>query len=89
MVIKLLGAADLLAAVAVILLHYDLLGWRIGIIFVLYLIVKGWIFRASIASIMDILCGIYMFVMLFGFTTIVSWVIAIYLFQKAVFSLAG
>jgi len=88
MVVKLLGVADLLSAIVVILLHYDILGWRVGIIFVAYLVLKGWLFRADINSIMDILCGVYMFVMLFGFTTIVTWVVAIYLFQKAVFSLA-
>ena len=88
MVVKLLGIADLLTAAAVILLHYDILGWRIGLVFVAYLMIKGWLFRQDINSIMDILCGIYMFVMLFGFTTIISWVVAIYLFQKAVFSLA-
>jgi hypothetical protein len=88
MVVKLLGVMDLLSAVAVILLHYDLLGWRIGFLFVAYLIIKGWLFREDINSIMDILCGIYIFVMLFGLTTFISWVVAIYLFQKAVFSLA-
>jgi hypothetical protein len=88
MVVKFLGVMDLLSAVTVILLHYDIIGWRIGLIFVAYLIIKGWIFREDINSIMDILCGLYMFVMLFGFTTFISWVVAIYLFQKAVFSLA-
>jgi hypothetical protein len=89
MLIKILGVADLLSAVAVILLHYHIIGWRLGFLFVAYLIIKGWLFRENIASIMDILCGIYMFVMLFGFTTIISWVVAIYLFQKSVFSIAA
>ena len=87
MIIKLLGVADLLSAVAVVLLHYHVLAWKIGIVFVFYLLIKGWLFRQDINSVMDILCGIYMFVILFGFTTVVSWVVAIYLFQKAVFSL--
>ena len=89
MVVKLLGIADLFAAVAVILLHYGIfIGWRVGLVFAAYLVIKGWLFRQDINSVMDILCGIYLFVMLFGFTTIVSWIVAIYLFQKAVFSLA-
>ncbi|MBW2972552.1 hypothetical protein KY359_05950 [Candidatus Woesearchaeota archaeon] len=88
MVVKLLGIMDLLSAGVVLLLHYNLLiGWRVGIIFVAYLILKGWLFRQDINSVMDILCGIYMFIMLFGLTTVISWVVAIYLFQKAVFSL--
>jgi hypothetical protein len=89
MVVKLLGIGDLLCAIVVVLLHYDLIGWRIGFLFVAYLLIKGWLFREDLNSILDILCGIYMFVMLFGLTTIVTWVVAIYLFQKAVFSLAG
>lgn len=88
MVVKLLGVADLLSALVVVLLHYHIIGWRIGIIFVAYLILKGWLFRVDINSIMDILCGLYIFVMLFGFTTRITWVVVIYLFQKAVFSLA-
>jgi hypothetical protein len=87
MVVKLLGVGDLLCAVAVVLLHYNLLNWRIGVLFVAFLIIKGWLFKEDITSIVDILCGIYMFVMLFGVTTIISWVVAIYLLQKAVFSL--
>ncbi len=89
MVVKLLGVMDLLSAAVVMMLHYDfLIGWRIGFLFVAYLVIKGWLLRTDINSIMDILCGLYMFVMLFGFTTIVSWVVAVYLFQKACFSLA-
>ena len=90
MVVKLFGIADLLSAVVVVMLHYDFfITWRIGFLFVAYLLIKGWMFREDINSIMDILCGMYMLVMLFGFTTIISWVVAIYLFQKACFSLAG
>ncbi len=90
MVVKLFGIADLLSAAVVIMLHYDIfITWRIGLFFVSYLLIKGWIFREDLNSIMDILCGLYIFVMLFGFTTIISWVVAIYLFQKACFSLAG
>ena len=95
MIVKLMGLADLLTAVLVLVFHYQiradfhLIGWRIGIIFVAYLLLKGWLLRGDINSIMDILCGLYLFVMLFGFTTIVSWAVAIYLFQKSVFSLAA
>lgn len=89
MAVKIMGVADLLAAATVLLLHYDIIiGWRIGFAFAAYLIIKGWLFRQDINSIADILCGFYMTVMLFGFTTIITWAVAIYLFQKSVFSLA-
>jgi hypothetical protein len=89
MLAKLLGIGDLLATVVVILAHYHVIGWKIIFIFSLFLIIKGWLFRESIMSLVDILCGLYIFVMMFGFTTIISWVVAIYLFQKACFSLAA
>lgn len=89
MFVKMLGVTDLLSAVIVILLHYDFLGWRWALAVSFYLIAKGWLFRESIISVVDILCGIYVFVMMFGLTTIVSWVVAVYLFQKACFSLAA
>jgi hypothetical protein len=89
MFVKMLGVADLLSAVIVILLHYDFLGWRWALAVAAYLLIKGWLFRESIVSIIDLLCGIYVFVMMFGLTTVVSWVVAVYLFQKACFSLAA
>lgn len=89
MLAKLLGFGDLLATIVVLLVHYDFLGWRWALCFAAYLIIKGWAFRESIMSVADILCGIYLFIMMFGLTTIVSWVVAIYLFQKACFSLAA
>ena len=84
MSVKLLGLADFLSAIVVILLHYDVIGWRIGLLFAAYLMIKGWLFREDINSLLDMLCGAYMFVMLFGFTTIVTWIIVVYLFQKSV-----
>ncbi len=89
MFVKLMGFCDLMAAAVVLLLHYDIIGWRLGFLFVAYLLAKGWLFRTDIASLMDVLCGVYMFIMLFGFTTVISFVVAAYLFQKAVFSLAA
>jgi len=88
MVVKLLGAMDVFSAVVVILVHYHLIGWRIGFLFVAYLLIKGWLFREDLNSVMDILCGLYLLVTLFGFTTVIGWIVAIYLFQKGVFSLA-
>ena len=86
---KLLGIGDLLTAIVIILLEYDLVGWRLALFFSLYLIVKGWAFRSSLISVADILCGVYIFIMIFSSITIVSWIITIYLFQKACFSLAA
>ncbi len=89
MVVKLLGIADLLSALVVVLLHYQIIGWKTGLLFATYLVIKGIIFRKDITSLIDILSGAYMIVLSFGFSTFITWVIAIYLFQKACFSLAA
>jgi len=89
MIVKLMGIMDLLCIAVIIMMHYDfLITWRIGLFFAAYLMLKGFIFRSDIASLIDGLCGIYVFVMLFGLTTFVTWIVAIYLLQKAAFSLA-
>ena len=85
---KMLGIADLLTVLVIILMHFDILtGWRIGFVFSAYLIIKGALFIIDINSVLDICCGIYLFIMLFGFTTILTWVVVVYLAQKGIWSL--
>jgi len=89
MVVKIMGIGDLMTATAVVLMHYELIGWRTGLLFTAYILIKGWMFKGDIGSFLDMLCGAYMFAMLFGLTTFIDWIAAIYLFQKAVFSIAA
>ncbi|MBT5023395.1 hypothetical protein HOK51_10905 [Candidatus Woesearchaeota archaeon] len=85
---KILGFGDLLSALAIVLLHYDfLITWRIGLLFCAYLIIKGYLFLPDVNSVLDILCGVYMFIMLFGITTPLTWIVVIYVGQKSLFSL--
>lgn len=87
MFVKVLGFADLLSALIVALLHHDIIGWRIGLIPVIYLAAKGWAFRSDWNSYVDFACAAYIFLMLFGIHTVFAYIVAIYLLQKAVFSL--
>ncbi|MBT7903527.1 hypothetical protein HN587_06715 [Candidatus Woesearchaeota archaeon] len=88
MIGKILGIGDLITAIVILLFHLEVFSyWRIGIIFVVYLIFKGVLFFPEINSILDILCGAYMLLLIFGFTTFLTWAIIIYLGQKAFFSL--
>ena len=89
MIVKILGTADIIITAILILLHYDLIGWRIGLTAASYLIIKAIVFKGNITSIIDGVCGVYIIIMCFGLSTIISWIIAIYLLQKAVFSLAA
>jgi len=89
MVVKLLGAADLFCVVTIILLQFDLLGWKWAFLVFAYLVIKGWLFRSAASSLIDIMCGVYVLLMMFGLTTWIAYIVALYLFQKAVFSIAA
>ncbi len=89
--LKGLGVMDLLASVITLLLHYEihLVGWKIGLLCASYLIFKGVFFRTNIISLIDIIAGMYIVILfIFSIKTIASFIIAFYLFQKAVLSLA-
>ncbi len=85
--IKFFGVLDLLTAVAIVLLQFSLISWNIAFIFAAYIVVKGLIFRDSIASYLDIASGLYMVLMFFGLNIFVAYVFAFYLAQKGVLSL--
>jgi hypothetical protein len=85
--IKFFGIADLLTAIIIVLLQFSIVSWNIAFIFAAYVIVKGLIFRDSIASYLDIGCGIYMIMMFFGLKIFLAYIVALYLAQKGVVSL--
>jgi hypothetical protein len=84
--IKLMGFLDLLTAGAIILFNYDILGLRLFISFILYLILKGIMFKGDIASMLDLGIASYMILMIFFPITILSWIAAIYILQKGIVS---
>lgn len=78
---------DFAALVVLVLLHFDMVGWRIGFAFAFYLILKAVAFFGNIHSVIDGVIGLYMVLMLFGYTSILTLVAAVYLLQKAFFSI--
>ncbi|PIU75877.1 hypothetical protein COS75_01845 [Candidatus Pacearchaeota archaeon CG06_land_8_20_14_3_00_35_12] len=89
--IKILGAADMAVAV-----FFLLLGLKIAIPkalilgFALYLIIKGAMFITDIVSILDLAVGVIMILFYFAIIPsagIISFVCAVFLAQKAFFSL--
>jgi len=87
MFIKILGILDILAALWLILLNHGIGSLRIGFILGLYLILKGYVFKDDWASYIDIVAGIYLIFSLFTTHWFLSYGFAIYLGQKAFFSL--
>ncbi len=86
-IVRALGFMDLLTGIMILLYQYDVLPTRLFISFILYLLLKGIIFRLDFASFIDITVGVYMIFMIFHPITIMSYIAAIYLFQKSVTSL--
>jgi hypothetical protein len=90
MIVKLLGLVDLLTAIAAVFVHIGFLPTGILKFFILYLLIKGVIFIKSFTSILDLACAAYLTLMFFfGIKTFFVYIIAVYLFQKAVVSIAS
>ncbi|MGV8163158.1 MAG: hypothetical protein ACP5N2_07545 [Candidatus Nanoarchaeia archaeon] len=85
-VVRLLGFLDFLTGVMILLYHYDIAGTRIFVSFIMYLLIKGIVFRLDFASFIDITVAIYMIFMFFQPVTVITYIAAIYLFQKSITS---
>ena len=82
-----MAVMDLLAIAVMLLLHYSIIGsWRLGLGFGLYLIFKAAAFRGNIHSMADGVIGVYIIILLLGVKSIVTFLAAVYLLQKAVAS---
>jgi hypothetical protein len=79
---------DFIAALSLMLVQYALFPLAFAYVSVVYLVIKGFLFFGDIASKVDFIIGIYLLAAtFFGFTIIINYIFAIYLIQKAVFSL--
>ncbi|HII29956.1 hypothetical protein COT48_02570 [Candidatus Woesearchaeota archaeon CG08_land_8_20_14_0_20_47_9] len=86
-ILKLMGLMDLFATIVMLLIHYNVLGWRLPLSLGMYLIFKGIGFWGDFASMVDLAAGIYMIAMIFGLRTFLVFVFVGFLFQKTLFSL--
>jgi hypothetical protein len=85
-VVWLLGIMDILTAVFIVLGNYHLASLRFFMTFIIYLLVKGIVFRGDLASFIDLAIAVYMILMIFFPITVVSFIAAIYLIQKGILS---
>lgn len=86
MIVQLFGILDVLAALSVVLLKFKIFS-VMALALGLYLIIKGLIFIKSVISWIDLACGIIIIISYIGFFSILSWIVALWLVQKGVFSL--
>jgi len=89
MIVKILGLMDLLTAIVAVFVTIGFLPAALLKFFIFYLLIKGIIFIKSISSIGDLFCAAYLIAMLFGFKSFIVYIVALFLFQKAVFSFAS
>ncbi len=85
MIVKLLGLIDLLAAVFIILLRFNI-GNKIAFVIAIILLIKSIIFLTSFTSWIDIISGIFLILAVYGHYYFFTWIFALWLFQKGVIS---
>ena len=87
MIVKILGVADMLAVLSLLLA--SVIPQVIIIIMALYLIIKGLIFTiiGNIPSFIDLIIGFYIIAVSFGISHwIITLIVVVYIVQKAVIS---
>ncbi len=87
MIVKVMGALDILAALGIVALHFGLTWWKIPVLIILYAIIKIVMFRDNAQSYIDGACGLYSLIIFLGFVTLLDFIPAIYLLQKGIASL--
>lgn len=80
------GGMDLLTAGAILLGQHGMVGARLMVVFAAYLCSKAFLFKGDLASLLDLLSGIYILFLIFGLNTFIAYLIAAYLAQKGVLS---
>jgi len=84
----LLGFMDVFVSVLMVLTHLGLLHrWRFAFMGAAYLIGKGFLFKGSFLSIIDIIAGVYFILIMFGVKTFMVYVFLAIMVYKFIASL--
>ncbi len=86
-IVKLFGLLDLYSAVVMLLVQFDVIKWRMILTATAWLLLKGYMFRGELASMIDMGIGFYHIIMLVMPIPIITWILAIYLILKGTQSL--
>ena len=87
MLLKLFSVADIGVAISMILMHFDIVPWNIGVACAFYLMIKFYMFRGDIASFIDLFVGVYVILLMIGVHTFLTYIFVGYLLQKGLFGL--
>ena len=86
MIVKILGIMDVIIAVTFILAQWSF-GYKIGLILAIYVIIKSLFFMPNFASAIDLVGGVYLLLIVFGFHQVFAVIFVIWFLQKGFFSL--
>jgi len=81
-----MGLLDALSGIFLMLLHFDLISWRVSFGLAVYLIAKGYLFKADFLSLIDLLMGVYMIMAMFGIKTFLVYIFFAYTLYKVIIS---
>lgn len=87
MIVKIFSLADLFTAGVILLLHFSVVPWNIGIAAAFYLMIKFYMFRGDLASFVDLFVAVYILLLMLGIHTFLSYIFAGWLIQKGLFGL--
>lgn len=85
--VKFFGLMDLYSAAVMLLVQFDVTPWRIILTASAWLILKGYLFKGELASMIDLAIGVYHILMIVLPIPVVTWILALYLIVKGVMSL--
>lgn len=84
--VKILGFMDLLAALVLFLLFYDI-GYGLAYVLFWYLLFKSIIFFSAKITLFDLLSAIFLIAGSYGHHTPLAWISIIWLVQKGIISM--
>lgn len=85
--LKFFGIMDLYSAIIMLLVQFDVTPWRLILTAAAWLIMKGFLFRGDLASMIDLGIGVYHLLMFIIPIPVVTYVLAIYLVIKGAMSI--
>ena len=86
MIVKILGILDLVMGLHLFLLKWELFSF-LGFILGIYLLLKSVIFISDVSSVVDLVTALIYLLAVFGIYFFFSWIFALWLIQKGIFSL--
>ncbi len=83
---RLLGIIDILSALWLVLIYFNIVSIKGAILLGILLIIKGFVFRESWVSWVDFGVGVYMCILFLAPATFLNFVAALWLLQKGIWS---